>query len=281
MRSAEPPYPELVQKPGLVASDVDGTLIGPDELPTDRTRAAVHSVVAAGIPFVLVTGRPPRWIPRVAEHFPGVSRAVCANGAVCYDIAADRVVSAVTLPSELLAELADACARTLPGARIAVERVGRGAFDNAHTQFLSEVGYQHAWASADHTEVPRAELFAEPAIKLLARHPGMPSDAMVDALAPMVGDLVALTFSNPNGLVEAAPLGVSKASGLAEVSASVGVAAPDVIAFGDMPNDIPMLTWAGHGVAMGNSHPDVLAVADEITAPNTEDGLALVLERWF
>jgi hydroxymethylpyrimidine pyrophosphatase-like HAD family hydrolase len=265
----------------LVASDVDGTLIGPDELPSDRTCAVVHRVLAAGTPFVLVTGRPPRWVPRVAEHFPGVSLAVCANGAVRYDIAADQVLAAVTLPPDLLVVLAEGCDRALPGARLAVERVGRGAFDNADTQFLCEPGYRHAWASADHVEVPRDELLAAPAVKLLARHPRMPSDAMVDALWPLVGDLVALTFSNPHGLLEAAPLGVTKATGLAEVAASLGVAGQDVIAFGDMPNDIPMLDWAGHGVAMGNSHPDVLAIADEITSANTEDGLALVLERWF
>jgi Cof subfamily protein (haloacid dehalogenase superfamily) len=265
----------------LVASDVDGTLIGPDELPTERTRAVVCSVIAAGIPFVLVTGRPPRWVPRVAEHFPGLAMAVCANGAVRYDAAQDRVLAATTLAPDLLRELAEACARALPDAWLAVERVGQSAFDNADTQFLSELGYQHAWTSTDHAQVPRDELFTEPAIKLLARHPGLASEAMVAVLAPLVGDRVAVTFSNPNGLVEAAPLGVTKATGLAEVAAAFGVSACDVIAFGDMPNDIAMLEWAGHGVAMGNAHPDVLAVADEVTSANTEDGVALVLERWF
>src|SRR5436305_55545 len=59
------------------------------------------------------------------------------------------------------------------------------------------------------------------------------------------------------------------------------VAAPDVLAFGDMPNDVEMLRGAGHGAAMGNAHPAVEAVADEVTAPHTEDGVAVVLERWF
>ena len=58
-----------------------------------------------------------------------------------------------------------------------------------------------------------------------------------------------------------------------------GATAEDVIAFGDMPNDIDMLTWAGHGVAMGNAHPAAKEAADEVTASNNEDGLALVLER--
>jgi hypothetical protein len=53
------------------------------------------------------------------------------------------------------------------------------------------------------------------------------------------------------------------------------------MAFGDMPNDVPMLRWAGHGVAMANAHADVLAAADEVTGTNAEDGVAQVLERWF
>jgi len=52
-----------------------------------------------------------------------------------------------------------------------------------------------------------------------------------------------------------------------------------VIAFGDMPNDVSMLAWAGRGIAVANAHPEVLAVADEVTASNDEDGVALVLER--
>ncbi|WP_028924420.1 HAD family hydrolase [Pseudonocardia acaciae] len=272
-----------MQQPRLVASDVDGTLLGPDELPSARTRASVANVLASGTPFVLVTGRPPRWIPRVAEHLPGVAVAVCANGAVLYDIAADRVLSAVTLAPERLATVAEACARALPGVRIAVERVGRSAFDGDAPSFVCEPGYRHAWPSNDHRIVPRDEVFTRPAIKLLARHPEMSSDAMAAALAPVLGgdSGVELTFSNPAGLVEIAPAGVSKATGLATVAAEAGLAAGDAIAFGDMPNDIPMLSWVGHGVAMANGHPEVLAVADEVTATNLADGVALVLERWF
>ena len=69
--------------------------------------------------------------------------------------------------------------------------------------------------------------------------------------------------------------------GLARAAAHLGVGAADVVAFGDMPNDLAMLAWAGHGVAVANAHPDVLCVADEVTASNLEDGVASVLERWF
>ncbi len=270
-----------MQQPRLVASDVDGTLLGASETPSERTRSVVARVQAARIPFVLVTGRPPRWVPRIAEQLGDLRWAICANGAVRYDIAADRVVSSTTLTPEALRGLADSCARALPAAWLGVERVGTSAFADVARQFLCEPGYQHAWDNPDHSTAARELLFERPAIKLLVRDPRLTSDQMVAALAPLIPADIDLTFSNPKGLIEAAPGGVTKASGLASLAGEFGVDSCDVIAFGDMPNDTDMLRWAGHGVAMGNAHPDVLAVADEVTAPNTEDGVALVLERWF
>jgi hydroxymethylpyrimidine pyrophosphatase-like HAD family hydrolase len=97
----------------------------------------------------------------------------------------------------------------------------------------------------------------------------------------VVGHLADLTFSHPRGLVEMSPRGVTKATGLAEVASRLSVSPDDVVAFGDMPNDLEMLRWAGHGVAMGNAHPALREIADEVTATNADDGLAVVLERWF
>jgi hypothetical protein len=65
------------------------------------------------------------------------------------------------------------------------------------------------------------------------------------------------------------------------VCAQRGIASDDVVAFGDMPNDLPMLRWAGHGVAVANAHPDLLTAADEVTASNDDAGVARVLERLF
>jgi hypothetical protein len=104
---------------------------------------------------------------------------------------------------------------------------------------------------------------------------------MAAAVREILGARLDVTFSTGHGLIELSAPGVTKGTGLAQLAAELGVLPADVVAFGDMPNDLPMLEWAGSGVAMANAHPDVLGVADEITAPNSEDGLAMVLERWF
>jgi Cof subfamily protein (haloacid dehalogenase superfamily) len=267
--------------PGLVASDVDGTLLDPDERVAERTRRAVAAVVASGVPFVLATGRPPRWIPPVVEGLGYAPLAVCGNGAVIYDSAADRVVDTRSLEVGALVRLAQLCYRLLPGCGLAAERVGRSAHDAATPQFVSTPEYRHAWLNADHTEVSLDEVLDAPAIKLLVRAASLTSEQMRRLVEPHLDGLADLTYSSDNGLIELAAPGVSKATGLAQVTAILGVPLHRVVAFGDMPNDIAMLQAAGHGVAMGNAHVDVRTIADEITASNADDGVAKVLERWW
>jgi Cof subfamily protein (haloacid dehalogenase superfamily) len=268
-------------KPALIACDVDGTLFDENETITPRTRDAVRAAVAAGAKFIVATGRPPRWIRPIVDELGFAPMAVCANGAVIYDPASDRVVSARTLPVDALAELAELAVRVIPGAGLAVERIGRSAHDTATPQFVSSPGYEHAWLNPDNTEVSIEDLLSAPAIKLLIRQAGARSADMAAVLAKHVGVQGDVTYSTNNGLVEIVPLGISKATGIEGIAKPLGIVSAQVVAFGDMPNDLPMLRWAGHGVAMGNAHPDVLAVANEVTATNSDDGVGRVLERWW
>lgn len=69
-----------------------------------------------------------------------------------------------------------------------------------------------------------------------------------------------------------------QADGLARYAARLGIAAEQVIAFGDMPNDLSMFGWAGRAFAVGNAHPSVIAAADAVIGPVEEDGVAVFLE---
>jgi hypothetical protein len=273
---------DIVQRPELVASDVDGTLLDASEGVSDRTRTVLANVLAAGVPVALATGRPPRWVPRIAAAAGLTGFAVCSNGSTIYDMGADKIVGTELLRPELLAKVSEALRAAIPGIAFAVERVGAKAVDPEVPPFLTEPGYQHPWGDDPHTVVlPVAEVLGEPCVKMLARSVDLTSEQMaVAARGPLAG-IVDVTYSTSDGLLELSPIGVTKASGLAQVTGWLGLDPSGVIAFGDMPNDLPMLRWAGHGVAMANAHPDLLAAADEVTAPHTEDGLAQVLERWF
>nr|WP_222132407.1 HAD family hydrolase [Pseudonocardia sp. C8] len=265
----------------MVATDVDGTLLDDRDEVSPRTAAVIARLVEAGAGFVLVTGRPPRWIPPVVAKLPpGLVRlCVCANGAVLYDAADGVLLGEHTLDTAAVRTLARLAGELFPGCGIGVERVA--ASPGTVDEFLTGPGYVHAWGAHDGGDASHDELFARPVTKLLIRAPELTSEQMLDELAPKVEDLADLTFSHPSGLLEASAPGITKATGLAEVAAHLGVAAAETIAFGDMPNDREMLRWAGTGVAMGNAHPDLVGLADVVTAPNSRDGIAEILERWF
>jgi hydroxymethylpyrimidine pyrophosphatase-like HAD family hydrolase len=124
-----------------------------------------------------------------------------------------------------------------------------------------------------------AEHFVEePVAKLLARHPDLPLEDLVAAAHRAVGDLAVHHDSGAIGLLELSAPGVSKAIALEALTTDLGIASEAVVAFGDMSNDVPMLTWAGIGVAVANAHPDVLAIADAVTASCVDDGVAQWLD---
>jgi hypothetical protein len=87
-----------------------------------------------------------------------------------------------------------------------------------------------------------------------------------------------ISHSGGRGLLEIAPPGASKASALEWLCARRGITAAQVAAFGDMPNDLPMLRWAGLGYAVANAHPDVLAAADRVIGHHAADGVAMAIE---
>lgn len=270
-----------MKRPGLIASDVDGTLIDDAMQVGRRNRAAIAGAVEDGAPFVLCTGRPPRWIRQIADQLEHAPLAVCANGAVVFDSATDEVLAVHVLDTDTLGWLAEQVQAVLPGAALAAERIGSGIRSASAMEFVTTPRYEHAWENPQNIEVADDEVVSFPAVKLLVRAPGQASAAMRDLIAPAVGDRADVTFSTDDGLIEIAAPGVTKAMGLADVAGDVGVEPDDVIAFGDMPNDVPMLGWARHGVAMKNAHPELLTIADEVTASNNDNGVALVLERWW
>ena len=270
-----------MERPLLVASDVDGTLLNARDSVSARTHAAIARVLAAGVPFVLVSGRPPRWIGPVHEATGIGGTAVCGNGAVLYDIDGDHVLHTETIGAELLRDVVHTLDTVLPRCRVAVERVGESAYGLNGGEFLIEVDYRHPWTGDVHQVVPRDQLLGHPVVKLLVSSKGWTSDEIATAAEAVLEGSVQITYSTSDGLIEVSAAGVTKQSGLALVAEQLGVSAADIVAFGDMPNDVPMLDWVGHGVAMANADPAVLPVADEVTAANTEDGVAQVLERWF
>lgn len=279
------PATALGKAPRLIASDIDGTFLDPNHRVSPRLREVVMRAVNSGTYFALATGRPHRWISQVLEQLPIRPLCVTSNGAVTYDTEQDCVIRAVELAPETMADIVATAREVMAdhgGIAVAAERAGRTAHDPLESLYVVDQTY------ADNTEwggyglMPSDSVFEEPAVKLMLRSINFSSSELYDLIAPHVDPEAAhVTYSMPEGLLEIAAPGVTKATGVAELASRFRLDAADTVVFGDMPNDIEMIQWAGLGVAMGNAEDAVKDVADFVTAPNSEAGVAQVLERWF
>jgi HAD superfamily hydrolase (TIGR01484 family) len=257
----------------LVATDLDGTLLHTDGTVTARTREVLTAVEDLGVTVVFVTGRPIRWMDALWEHVGGHGLAVVSNGGILYDVHARAVRKARTIPVEVGLKVADILRHAVPGTTFAMERV---------EGFAREPGFMPRIPPPADLEVgPVEEVFDEHVVKMLARHDELEPEPFWAEVESHVGHLLTTTWSSLGALVEMSAVGVTKASTLELVCHDLGITASEVVAFGDMPNDLPMLEWAGTSYAMSNAHPTVRELADRVAPSNEDDGVAAVLEELF
>ena len=273
--TARPRHIDPGPAPVMVVTDMDGTLLDESgDKVSQRNIDALRRAGDAGARVVIATGRPIWWLgPVIEAGFTGT--AVCMNGAIVYDIAAGEIIASSPLSPLTMQNFVGALQEQTDEFAVAVERLGVTI-----QACIAEEHYNHPWAFGYFQRADRATLLAEPAAKLLVRGTG-DSRSLALAARAAGADSVHITYSTDDGLIEVAAAGVNKGSALAALAGRWGIDPKDVIAFGDMPNDLEMLHWAGFGVAMGNAHPDVAAIATEVGAHHHEDGVAQILERWF
>ena len=255
----------------MIATDLDGTLLRSDGTISPRTLAALNAAEDAGITVVFVTGRPVRWMEDLFAHVGTHGIAILSNGALIWDVAGDRPIAERPID---VATLVEACAllrEAMPDLMFGFERL-EGL--SVEARFLGKLTGTFAAR-----EGLLEEISDTPALKLLARlHDGDPDELKQTALAA-AGHLLEITASTKSPLLEMSARGVTKATTLEVWCAELGLTAADVVAFGDMPNDLAMLGWAGRSYAMANAHPTVIAAATDLAASNDDDGVAHVIEE--
>ncbi|AXE22467.1 hydrolase [Streptomyces globosus] len=259
----------------LVATDLDGTLLRAGDTVSARSYTALATARAAGAQHIIVTGRPVPQVRHVLDRLGYTGLAVCGQGAQLYDTARGVLLHSVEMDRELAEVALGKIEAEIGEVYAAVDQEGVDA------AMLIGPGYR-----MPHPHLPtvrvrrRADLWAAPITKVLLQHPALDDDELTRLARGVVGHMVNVTMAGEH-TVELQPPGVSKASGLALAAELLGVGGPGTIAFGDMPNDVPMFAWAGYGVAMADAHRELVAVADEVTLSNEEDGIAVVLERLY
>lgn len=275
---AEYPAPVI---PRLIATDLDGTLLRDDKSVSERTVAALAAAEEAGIEVFFVTGRPARWMDVVSDHVHGHGLAICGNGAAVVDlhdgVGEHRFVKVRPLERAAALDVVEILRAAVPGTSFAVEQTGGLHHELSYPPMLMDAA--SSIAPAEKLLAEGADTGGEPILKVLAHHPELPPDDFLALARRAVGARAEITRSSPTALLEISGPGVSKASTLELCCAERGITPAEVVAFGDMPNDVEMLTWAGTSYAMGNAHPDVVAAASGHTVANNDDGVAVVIER--
>lgn len=255
----------------LIATDLDGTLI-PNAGTTVRafTAGVLERLDRQGVPVVFVTGRPLRWLEGLWPHVGAHGVAIASNGAITFNVPGREVTHLAGITPTDGLELCRHIADEMTGAQFAIECVDGIRLDPTYS------------ASARGGAAPRRaalpDIWDAPAAKLLVRHPDLAGDEFTSRLADVVGDRATVTWS-VQGLAEISAPGVTKASALARLCNELGVPSAQVLAFGDMPNDIPMLQWAGTAYAVADAHPSVQAIAHRIVPTCAEEGVAQTLDR--
>jgi Cof subfamily protein (haloacid dehalogenase superfamily) len=275
----EPPLPDGWQ-PKLVATDLDGTLLDSAGEVTPRTRAALEACWDAGIPVVGVTGRGPRLLDSVRTALDGRGIAVLAQGGFVVDLERDEVLRTVGLPRDQASAVIARIEEVTGPLIVAVEDAAE------QSEITGPLRVQHGfnWPYPEPAHLlPRHEVLPDgPVLKAFLRSSTLGQDELL-ALAKQVTDPAQAEVTHAGlGFIEVLPPGITKATGLAIALERYGVGFADVLVFGDMPNDLPMIAAVaeagGRTVAVANAHPAVQAAAAEVTSGHDADGVARYLE---
>jgi Cof subfamily protein (haloacid dehalogenase superfamily) len=264
-------------RPKLVASDLDGTLLTSDGEVSPRTRAALAACWDAGIPVVGVTGRGPRLFDSVRAALDGRGIAVLAQGGFVVDLERDEVLRTVGLPRDQATAVIERIESVAGELVLAVEDAAEQG------EVHSPLRVQH-WPYPEPAHLlPRHQVLPTGAVlKVFLRSPTLGQDELLARARDVVDPAEAEVTHAGLGFIEVLPPGITKATGLAIALERYGVGFGDVLVFGDMPNDLPMIEAVrdagGRAVAVANAHPAVRAATSLVTSGHDVDGVARYLE---
>ncbi|MBK8459204.1 MAG: HAD hydrolase family protein [Micropruina sp.] len=256
-------------RPRLIVTDLDGTFLNATGGISAVNAAAVARAAECDVPFVVATGRPSRWLGELAE-LDFLPLVIVSNGAGVFDLSTNSYVRTHPIEAALALDVVRLLRQAIPGLTFGVEM--GPVFGREHATPSGEEG--SPWTvTATIEELVGAHA---PPLKLLGFHTELDSDALAGIAKPLVGELLEVTHSLSSvfqGLVEISAPGITKASALAHLCAELGIAASEVAAFGDMPNDITMLEWAGMPFVVANAHPTMLDGRYPVIGHHDEDGV--------
>ena len=268
---------KYTQRTRLLALDVDGTLLTDELQITPATRESVRQVISQGVQVVLASARGPKALYSIIAELEITGLAICYTGALTCRLYPDQHVKAEVVNEQRM---------SLSSARLVLSNAL--ALGISIGWFTGELWYIPGWDLALHHESmitgvsPIVDtdlmIFNEAPHKLQAIVGETALLQRLNALASVLPSDCVGQFSYQTYL-EIIHRGVDKATALLALGEQLGIAPSEMIAIGDMDNDVAMLQMAAFGIAMGNAPVNVQAEADWVTDTNNRDGVAVAIER--
>ena len=255
----------------LIALDLDGTLLDLNDGISSQNRQAIAAAIAAGVRVVLVTGRgtdaPARIVRELKLNLP----AICAHGALTKDFLSGRTLGHIPVPLVYAVPMIQYAEQNRLNVAVYVEEKFH-RLEGARL-YMDDMRGPH-WCEVRSlidvlTEAPTF-------LRFLGRE-------SVDAMREAFSDLpLHFKYEVFGDFEECAVTSVeaTKKHALERLCADLRIPSGAVLAIGDSRNDVPMLRWAGIGVAMANALPEVRQAVGHVTAACTEDGVARAIERY-
>lgn len=259
----------------LLLADVDGTLVTPDKVLTERAIDAVRGLGKAGILFAITSGRPPRGMSMLIEPLDLTTPIAAFNGGVLVNRDMS-VIEQRVLPEHLVRPVAE-----LIGSFGLDVWVYRGADWYVPDPHGSHVARESATVQFPPKVMTSLDGLTSDVAKLVGSGDDLDAVARATSAAhDRFGDHVTAARSQPYYLDVTHP-DANKGAVARYLSARYSIPPQAIATIGDMPNDVLMFAHSGLSIAMGNASPEVQRAARRVTSSNTEQGFASAVERFI
>lgn len=266
----------------LVASDLDGTLLNKNKEITPRLFQAMEKLNELGVLFVPTTGRPFGTVPQAIKELPFLKYVITSNGAAIYDAVEEKNIIENYLPPEAVNAVME-IARDLPViTEYFIEGkayIAKNVYDDLTPFCLTESHVAYIKNSRTPVEDFWDEMKQNAAvlenINLVFADMALRKETWDRLKGLGLASVTAATTKN----IEITSLSATKAKALKKLCEVLGLTRENVLAMGDGDNDMPMIRFAGIGVAMANGEEHIKQAADIIADDCDDFGAAKILEQ--
>lgn len=259
----------------MVFSDIDGTLLNSKGEITPKTAEAIKKLEQSGVPFVLVSSRPPFGLDYLHKELELQSPTICFGGAAVMEN--EKMLHQACLGGKEALYVIDLAAKKWPGLCCTVSTFDQWIVDDLQNPWVV-LENEVTGIVPTQGNVKELLMSEEPVYKMLCM--GEPEE--IDALKKTLEQEKKVTAACSKPIyLEITAYGVSKASAIDFLCERCDVSVPETISFGDNFNDVKMLEATGLSFAMGNAPQEIKQIADRVTADHDNDGIAQALEEIF